>query len=81
MLIAPKKDMLKQIAGYSKEVGRPEKTVKTDGTPKPAITCYNYQKPGYMARKCPELMTNKHKRYLSNIIKELIKAESGNDNL
>jgi len=45
------------------------------------MTCYNCQKPGHMARKCPEPMTDKRKRYLSNIVKQLKTAESGNDDL
>ena len=34
-----------------------------------------------MAKKCPEPMTDKRKRYLSNVVKELADAESGNDDL
>ena len=36
-----------------------------------ALTCYNCQKPGYVARSCPKPMTEKRKRYLANVVKEL----------
>jgi len=78
---APKKETPKQTTGYAKEVGGQAKAVETDEAPKSAMTCYNCQKPGHMARKCPEPLTDKRKRYLSNIVKELADAESGNDNL
>jgi hypothetical protein len=37
-----KKDMPKQITGYTKEVGRQAKAVETDKALKSVITCYNY---------------------------------------
>jgi hypothetical protein len=77
----PKKDTPKQTTGYAKEVGGQAKAVETDEAPKSAITCYNCQKPGHMARKCPEPLTDKRKRYLSNVVKQLADAESGNDDL
>ena len=33
-----------------------------------AMTCYNCQKSGHIARKCPEPLTEKRKRYLANIV-------------
>ena len=68
-----------------RQAGR--KVAKEDNNPegKPAITCYNCQKPGHIARKCPEPITSRRKQYLANMVKELKAAEesegSGNDDL
>jgi len=72
--------MLKQAAGYVKEVGGQAKAVETDEAPKPAIMYYNCQKPEHIAKKCPEPITDRRKRFLNNVVKELKTAESGNDN-
>jgi len=76
-----RKDTPKQTTGHVKEVGGQAKATETDEAPKPTMTCYNCRKPGHMARKCPEPLTDQRKRYLSNVVKELTDAESGNDDL
>jgi hypothetical protein len=76
----PKKDTQKPTTGH-KEFGEQDKTVEGEATPKAPMTCYNCRKPGHIARKCPEPMTSQRKRFLSNVVKELENAESGNDDL
>jgi hypothetical protein len=34
-----------------------------------------------MARSCPKLMTNRQKRFLSSVVKELEDAKQGKDDL
>ncbi len=42
---------------------------------RPAMTCYNCQKSGHIARKCPEPLTEKRKQYLANVVRELQAAQ------
>jgi len=73
--------MPKQTTRHVKEVGGQDKTAKTEEAPKLTMTCYNCQKLGHMARECPKPMTDKRKRYLSSVVKELADAKSGNNDL
>jgi hypothetical protein len=40
--MGPKKNMLKQITRYAKEVSRQAKAIEIDKVPKSVITYYNY---------------------------------------
>ena len=42
---------------------------------RPALTCYNCQKLGHVARKCLEPLTEKRKQHLANLVRQLQAAE------
>ena len=70
---------------YKEAAGNKDADKSSSAESRPALKCYNCQKPGHMARNCPEPMTEKRKQHLVNLVKELQAAEeaesSGNESV